>query len=381
MRDVTVAGGGILTPLGDLPTTWQRLLAVESGVVRRKAGGLPVCPLAMIGELPGALGSDARQQALFDYLQARLRQYLPPQKDGTGLFVATTKGAVDELTTEKESPQGQIWQVGEDIGLRLGLQAEPVVSAACASGLIAVIEGAMRIASGELEQAVIIGYDLLSEFVIGGFASLRSVSMDMPRPFDKQRDGLALGEGAGWLVLTAQQGEVSLLGWGIGCDAAHITAPSREGTGLQAVIRQLAGQAAEEIPLSVGGIIGHGTATVYNDAMELSVFDRLVRKGTPLCSVKGALGHSLAASGIIEVLLAIEGLEQGVLPPTVGLRCVEKSCCRISGSEPLPLVTNTVLTTNSGFGGINAGLLLGLKSEAAGSCNTISAACHKLSPI
>ncbi len=359
MRNVTVTGGGILTPLGDLQTTWQRLLAAESGVVRRKAGSLPACPLAMIRELPGALGSGVRQQALFDYLQAQLQRYLPPQKDGVGLFIATTKGAVDELKTEKESLQGQIWQVGEDIGLRLGLQAEPVVSAACASGLIAVIEGAMRIASGELEQAVIIGYDLLSEFVIGGFASLRSVAMDMPRPFDKQRDGLALGEGAGWLVLSAQQGGGSLLGWGICCDAAHITAPSREGTGLQAVIRQLASQAAEDIPLSVGGIIGHGTATVYNDAMELSVFDQLVRKETPLCSVKGALGHSLAASGIIEVLLAIQGIKQGVLPPTVGLRCAEKSSCRISGSEPLPLVTNTVLTTNSGFGGINAGLLLG----------------------
>ncbi len=358
MKDVVVIGGGVLTPLGDLQTTWQRLLAAESGVVRRETDSLPVCPLAMIEELPGSLGSSVRQQALFDYLQAELQQYLSPQKDGVGLFIATTKGAVDELRA-KEPPRGQIWQIGEDLGRRLGLHAEPVISAACASGLIAVIEGAMRIASGELEQAVIIGYDLLSEFVIGGFASLRSLSGTMPRPFDKRRDGLALGEGAGWLVLSARQGVASLLGWGICCDATHITAPSRAGTGLGAVIRQLAGQAKEEIPLSVGGIIGHGTATVYNDAMELCVFDQLVSKGTPLCSVKGALGHSLAASGIIEVLLAVQSLVQGVLPPTAGLRCAEESRCRLSGSGSLPLVTNTVLTTNSGFGGINAGLLLG----------------------
>lgn len=356
MRRAAIIGGGILTPLGNLKTTWQRLLAAESAVVCRQIGSLPPCPLAMIERLDGELGSGVRQQALFAHLQEELQPYLGNQPK-TGLFIATTKAAVDELGHQQS--EGQIWQIGRELGLRLGIEAAPVISAACASGLIAVIQGAMRIVSGELEQAVIIGYDLLSEFVVGGFASLRSLCADTPRPFDRQRDGLALGEGAGWLVLSkAEEGQISLGGWAVCCDAAHITAPSREGVGLQAVIRQLARQANMQLPLSIGGIIAHGTATLYNDAMELYVFEQLVQEKTPLCSVKGALGHSLAASGIIEVLLAWQSLKERVLPPTVGLQNAEESRCQLSGTAALPLAASSVLTTNSGFGGINAGLLL-----------------------
>ncbi len=336
MRRAAIIGGGILTPLGNLKTTWQRLLAAESAVVCRQIGSLPPCPLAMIERLDGELGSGVRQQALFAHLQEELQPYLGNQPK-TGLFIATTKAAVDELGHQQS--EGQIWQIGRELGLRLGIEAAPVISAACASGLIAVIQGAMRIVSGELEQAVIIGYDLLSEFVVGGFASLRSLCADTPRPFDRE-------------------GQISLGGWAVCCDAAHITAPSREGVGLQAVIRQLARQANMQLPLSIGGIIAHGTATLYNDAMELYVFEQLVQEKTPLCSVKGALGHSLAASGIIEVLLAWQSLKERVLPPTVGLQNAEESRCQLSGTAALPLAASSVLTTNSGFGGINAGLLL-----------------------
>ena len=142
--------------------------------------------------------------------------------------------------------------------------------------------------------------------------------------------------------------------WAFSCDATHITAPCRKASGLIDVFDQIISTSN----ISIGGINAHGTGTIYNDAMELRAFTEMCEAGTPVCSTKGALGHSLGATGVIEALLSVLSLQHDVLPPTVGLMVPEESSCLLSGTKPLSLLHPSIVTCNSGFGGINAALFM-----------------------
>lgn len=355
-RRVAIVAGNALTPLGDLNQTWEGLLAGRTGLRRQHwEVVLPEYPLGVIEGLSGRGTTWLRLQSLLD----RLLADLPPLAPAAGLFLATTKGAVDEYIGDDPAPAGQPWQLGDLLAARLGLSG-PVrlVSAACASGTLALIQAAIAIQNHECDTALVAGFDLVGDFILAGFDSLKALSVTMPRPFDSNRDGLALGDGAAWVMLTA--GDVLdksplawLDGWGISCDATHITAPCRYASGLKRAINQIF-----EKQCPVGGINAHGTGTVYNDAMELVAFNELCAPGTPVCSVKGALGHSLGAAGVIEALLSTKSLAHMILPPTVGLETMTEGRVILSGEKPLPLLAPTVLTCNSGFGGINGALLL-----------------------
>lgn len=268
---------------------------------------------------------------------------------------------MDELIVDAGIEKAQPWEIGKEVANQLNIDTPPLmVSGACASGTIAIINGIMRIMEEECDHVLVLGFDLISNFVLSGFDSLKALSPTGAKPFDRKRDGLSLGEAGGWLLLSAVdavKGKTDYMagvdGWGVSCDATHITAPCRNGSGLKRVLQKVLQQ--KDAP--VGGVNAHGTGTVYNDAMELLAFNEYLQEKTPVCSVKGSLGHSLAASGIVEALLSIKSLQHGVLPPTVGLDFAEETRCLISGIEPLELKEKSVLTTNSGFGGINAALL------------------------
>ena len=151
----------------------------------------------------------------------------------------------------------------------------------------------------------------------------------------------------------------TILGWGVANDAAHITAPAKSGRGLIQAIQQAletAGRKAEEI----AAVNAHGTGTVYNDIMELTAFRKIFgERKVPLYSVKGAIGHTLGAAGGIEVALGLKTLAAQTVPPTVGLREPMKEAVPLVSREPQPFSGDCLLTTNSGFGGINAALILG----------------------
>jgi 3-oxoacyl-[acyl-carrier-protein] synthase II len=150
-----------------------------------------------------------------------------------------------------------------------------------------------------------------------------------------------------------------VLGWGAANDAHHITAPSRDGCGLILAVRQ-ALETAGLPARAVDGISAHGTGTVYNDLMELTAFRALFGEDCPpLHSVKGALGHTLGAAGGIETALGIRSLAAGLLPPTVGLGDPEPAAGDLASATPRPFAGAVLLSTNSGFGGINGALLLG----------------------
>jgi 3-oxoacyl-[acyl-carrier-protein] synthase II len=240
-------------------------------------------------------------------------------------------------------------------------------NAACASSLAALAAAAERIANGGAEVILVWAAEIVSEFVFAGFASLKALSPAVCRPFDRQRDGLVLGEGAALLLLMSadrarREGRRPLAvcrGWGMANDAVHLTAPDRQGRGLVRACRRALRRANME-PREVAAIKAHGTGTIHNDAMEMKAFATLWEglRPPPFFSVKGALGHTLGAAGALETVVAIAALRNALLPPTAGLRRPEPAFSGQLAATPREFSGSSILLTNSGFGGINAALLL-----------------------
>jgi 3-oxoacyl-[acyl-carrier-protein] synthase II len=246
------------------------------------------------------------------------------------------------------------------------------ISASCASSTIAIAQGAELIVSGWTDAVLVCCMDLVTEFVFSGFSALQALSPEPCRPFDKNRSGLSIGEGAAALLLMsntrARQEDrphlATILGWGSANDAHHITAPAADGCGLQQAVNQAMTKAKCK-PSDIAAISAHGTGTIYNDQMELNVFNQIFAdQPSPVYSIKGAIGHTMGAAGGIEAAVGIHTLRENIVPPTTGLRNPEKEAEGRVRAEPMPFYGDRLLTTNSGFGGINAAIILSKGSMA-----------------
>jgi len=297
---------------------------------------------------------------------------LGPMPANTLLITATTKSGIDNLERIRRCapaapadvlPGGLL----EEVHRQLGLTGECInISAACASSTIALAQGAELIASGYTNSVLVCCMDLVTEFVFSGFSSLLALAAGPCRPFDRDRNGLSLGEGAAALLL--MNGELArqesrshlgtILGWGAANDATHITAPARDGCGLrQAVLKALdiAGRHADEI----AAVCAHGTGSVYNDLMELNALNQIFgNRRLPIFSIKGSIGHTLGAAGGIEAAVGLRTLSEQMAPPTVGFSNPEIGAENKVSFQPSTFSGDCLLTTNSGFGGINAALIL-----------------------
>jgi len=206
----------------------------------------------------------------------------------------------------------------------------------------------------------------VSEFVFSGFSSLMALDQDVARPFDRNRSGLSLGEAAAYALLMSEGrarkekrtelGEVA--GWGATSDANHMVGPSRDGSGLAKAIRkslEIASVPAEE----VGCISAHGTATVYNDSMEMKAFkSALGDRPVPTYSIKGGTGHTMGAAGLVEMILSLRSLREMVVPPTVNLLEIDDEAKEWVSTEAQTFDKSVALSTNAGFGGANCSLVL-----------------------
>jgi 3-oxoacyl-[acyl-carrier-protein] synthase II len=241
------------------------------------------------------------------------------------------------------------------------------ISASCASSTIAIAQGAAMIASSWTDAVLVCCMDLVTEFVFSGFSALQALSATPCRPFDRDRSGLSMGEGAAAVLLMSKERAkqearphlATILGWGAANDAGHITAPDKDGSGLQqAIIQAMA--AAKCNAFDIAAISAHGTGTLYNDQMELKVFNHIFADHPlPIYSIKGAIGHTLGAAGGIETVVGIQTLLEKTAPPTIGFSNPEKGAEGRVMSEPVDISGNCLLATNSGFGGINAAIILG----------------------
>lgn len=292
--------------------------------------------------------------------------------DNTVLLTATTKDNIELHETyirqsRKASFRLSACSMVDILAGRLKIKRTGHnVNTACTSASSAILWGGEMIRNGVTDEVVVWAADMVSEFVFSGFSALKVMSPNTSRPFDSNRDGLVLGEAAGYVILMSeekllQQKRTSLAiikGSGISSDAHHITAPDRDGTGLQRAINS----AMQKAVIGVGDIAAisaHGTGTVHNDAMEITAFNKLFASEiAPVFSIKGAIGHCLGTCGLIEVIVASRSLAEREIPPTTGLQEAEPeiACCVTAESRKID--GRYILSTNSGFGGINTAIVL-----------------------
>lgn len=373
-QPVWIADAATVTALGDtLNQLWESLLAGQTGI--KPVEYFPVENYtsrfaAWIPDLADTDGLSGRSRIWG--LINRLLPTLNPVPVDSFLVTATTKAGIDNLerlcrekpTDVQEMAASTIVQA---IRAKLDLTAPGInINAACASSTIAVARAAALIAAGRIESALVICLDVITDFVFSGFSSLRAIAPQPCKPFDKNRSGLSLGEGAAALLLMnahrAKQNRLPNLGtvisWGIGNDASHITAPARNGSGLIQAVRKALNR-ADIRPGQIAAISTHGTGTIYNDAMELTAFRRVFgQRRIPAYSIKGAIGHTLGAAGGIEIALGLKALAAQIVPPTVGLSDPEDWAEGLVSSKSQAITGDYLLTTNSGFGGINAAIVL-----------------------
>ena len=292
--------------------------------------------------------------------------------DNTVLLTATTKDNIELHETyirqsKEVSSKLSACSMVDILANRLKIKRPGHnVNTACTSASSAILWAAEMIRNGATDEAAVWAADMVSEFVFSGFSALKVMSPNTGRPFDANRDGLVLGEAAGYVILMSeeklfQQKRTSLgiiRSWGISCDAHHITAPDREGAGLQRAIN-IAMQQATIGADDLTAISAHGTGTVHNDAMETTAFNRIFAgEMPPVFSIKGAIGHCLGSCGLIEVIVALRALAEQEIPATMGLQEPEPEIAGCVATESRKIDGRHILSTNSGFGGINTALVL-----------------------
>lgn len=372
MNTAWITDSATITPFGDdLIKLWSALVLgrtaikpVERFAVQNYHAGIAAC----IQDLTAN-----NERSMISTLVERLCAQLAAVPPHTLLITATTKSGIDNLEKIRRGYPAaardvMVTAMFEDVQRRLKLTGECInISAACASSTVAMAQAAALIGSGREDAVLVVCLDLVSEFVFSGFSALQALSKTPCRPFDRDRSGLSLGEGAAAILLMSSERARrerrsplgTVLGWGIANDATHITAPARDGSGLTRAIR-LALRMTALKHTEITAISAHGTGTVYNDRMELKAFHQIFGSRTiPIYSIKGAIGHTLGAAGGIEVAVGLRALQEQTVPPTVGFANPESGAENCVKSAPAAFCGDYLLTTNSGFGGINAALILG----------------------
>ncbi len=297
------------------------------------------------------------------------------------LVISTTKGNVELLAENCENLAQEvfIYNSAEKIANHFGAVNRPiVVSNACISGLSAFVIAKREIERGRCKHAIVVGGDVLSEFITAGFASFKSISPQPCRPYDAERDGLSLGEAAGAVVLTteakyADEARIRLASGAISNDANHISGPSRTGDGLYYAMRNAMIE-ADVKSKDIGFVNTHGTATRFNDEMESKAVAWAELCETPLNSIKGFIGHTLGASGVVEAILCVEQMKQGSIFGTAGFISSDAPhSLQLSAAEQ-PIKKRCCVKTASGFGGCNAAIVLDAEErETLANCSTCKA--------
>jgi 3-oxoacyl-[acyl-carrier-protein] synthase II len=243
-----------------------------------------------------------------------------------------------------------------------------IIANACASGANALGHAWDLLRQGQADRVLTGGYDALSHLVFAGFDSLQALSPTRCRPFDQQRDGLALGEGAAVFALetveSARRRQARILGeivgYGAATDVHHLTQPHPEGAAALASMDAACRSASLE-PAQIGYLNAHGTGTVLNDAAEVMAINRWAGNHAPnlhVSSTKSSIGHLLGAAGAVEAAVCLMALQEQWLPPTSTLECPDPIAQFPLVSTACAASFEYAMTNSFGFGGANASLIL-----------------------
>ena len=357
----------IITPLG--AGTEHNLEAVLRGESRlclhSDVHGTPI-PEPFMGSLLDTLP----EREGFTPFEALCIEVAEPAIRRSGLDV-TGPDTVFILSTTK----GNIWSSPADSARKVatffGNRTAPiVVSTACTSGVAAQLTAFRLLSTGTYKNAVLIGCDIQTLFVVSGFQSFKALSPEPCRPFDAARQGLNAGEAAACIILqnVSPQGEMaqrdgevwSLLGGSIHNDANHISGPSRTAEGslrcLQDCLATLSERPLDKLRTvdNLACLSVHGTGTSYNDEMEALAIHRAGLDNTPVSALKGFYGHCMGAAGLLETILTIHALDRGLILPVRGFATQGTPCAVNVSPDARTTDKHTFIKLLSGFGGVNA---------------------------
>jgi 3-oxoacyl-[acyl-carrier-protein] synthase II len=364
---------GLVTALGTTATAiWENLLAGKSGIrVRQPFAELPPRPLAMVGDRPADL-EDLLELAVAEAIaDAHLTLPLPD----CGVVFGSSRSFQSrwERMARQASWVENPWlaalpHMGAVSVARQIQSLGPVLApmAACATGLTAIFQGYELVRRGQCDRVLVGAAEApITPLTLAGFEQLGALAITGCYPFDLEREGLVLGEGAAVLVLesaaawrarSGPQPYGYVLGAGFSADAYHRTAPDPELQGSRLALKNCLYYSGLE-PDQVGYIHAHGTGTQLNDDHEV----RLIQSGfaslPPMSSTKGATGHTLGASGAIGAAVCLLALRHGVLPPNGGDR--GQSIYPKLVTEPVTADLDVALCLSFGFGGQNGVMALG----------------------
>lgn len=369
--------------------------------LRTGRGGLKPCTFetvdldTFVGEVPGVDGAVLPERlANFDCRNNRLA-HMALLSDGftaaveravgkygahrIGLFLGTSTSGIlssEQAYRHRDPHTGALpasydfaathstSSLADFVGRYLGLEGPAfVVSSACSTTAKVFGNAARMIQAGVCDAAVVGGADSLCLTTLYGFHSLELVSKRPCAPFDIDRDGVSLGEAAGFALLERagpddRRDDIRLLGVGESNDAYHMSTPHPEGLGARLAMEgalRTAGLRAKEI----GYVNLHGTATPYGDASEDRAITELFGTDTPCSSTKGYTGHTLGAAGIVEAVISILSLQSGFMPGSAETRTIDPALRSRYLLENESAVLDRVMTNSFGFGGTNCSLIFG----------------------
>jgi 3-oxoacyl-[acyl-carrier-protein] synthase II len=405
----------MLTPLAcGVEHTWQRLLAGESGIGRIEKFDVSDLPCQIAGQVPRGNGSNGtfnpddwmepKEQRKVDdfilYAMGAAKQALDDadwhprdyeEQITTGVLIGSGIGGIEgiaetALLLRDRGPRrvSPFFIPGRIINLASGYVSiahslkgpNHAVVTACSTGAHAIGDAGRLIALGDADVMVAGGAESpVSRIALAGFAACRALSTgynETPqrasRPYDRDRDGFVMGEGAGAVVLEEYEHAkrrgariyAELIGYGLSGDAFHITAPAEDGDGalrcMQAALRR-----AGISPGEIDYINAHGTSTPLGDEIELKAVERLVGNAAgqiTMSSTKSSIGHLLGAAGAVEAIFCLLAIRDQVVPPTINLDNPSvNTVIDLVPHKPRKRSVNVALSNSFGFGGTNASVV------------------------
>jgi 3-oxoacyl-[acyl-carrier-protein] synthase II len=415
MRRVVVTGLGMLTPLGcGVETTWKRIVNGQSGARKVESFEVADLPSKIACIIPRGDGSDGtynpnqwmepKEQRKVDdfivYAMCAARQAIedsgwkpesPEDQAATGVMIGSGIGGVEgiaetaillkERGPRRVSPffiPGRLINLASGyVSIEFGLKGpNHAVVTACSTGSHAIGDASRLIALGDADVMLAGGAESpVNRISLAGFAAARALSTHFnetperaSRPYDKDRDGFVMGEGAGVVVLEEYEHAkkrganiyAELTGYGMSGDAYHITAPAPDGDGafrsMQAALKR-----ANITPSEIDYINAHGTSTPLGDELELGAVQRLAGNAAgriSMSSTKSAIGHLLGAAGAVEAIFSVLAIRDGIAPPTINLDNPSvETAIDLVPHQARRRDIDVVLSNSFGFGGTNASLV------------------------
>ena len=412
MRRVVITGMGMVSPLGaGVGTTWSRLVEGRSGagpITRFDASALATtyaCEIPMGDGSDGSFDPDAfmepkERRKVDDFIlygmaaaqeaveEAGIADLSDEAKLRTGVMIGSGIGGLTSIAETavliKERgprrvspffiPGALINLISGQVGIRYGFKGpNHAVVTACSTGAHAIGDAARLIALDDADVMVAGGAESpISEIGIAGFNACKALSTKhasdperASRPWDADRDGFVMGEGAGVVVLEeyehararGAQIYAEVLGYGLSGDAYHITAPPPDHEGAERAMRAALKRAGRD-GSEIGYVNAHGTSTMA-DTIELGAVERVMGSDVVMSSTKSAIGHLLGAAGAVEAIFCVKAMNEGVAPPTLNLDTPPETGINLAPKEAVEGTYDLVLSNSFGFGGTNACLVMG----------------------